>query len=117
MARFYRRRKRLDQKSKKNYNNNDLLSEEPQWIDIRNNKTSWDKVIECGWSCVYNSQTSNINYHLESVYKKYEEKSKQIKIDDQLKKVIPHKELKQNELQHAVTDWIINDSQPFGAAN
>ncbi|CAG8579809.1 824_t:CDS:2 [Dentiscutata erythropus] len=45
-----------------------LLSEKqgPQWIDIRNNKTSW--------SCVYNSQTSSINHYLGSVYKKYEKK-------------------------------------------
>ncbi|CAG8811177.1 2064_t:CDS:1, partial [Gigaspora rosea] len=81
------------QKSKKNRSNNDLLSEEPQWIDIRNNKTSWvwkhfgvktngcayckyimnqDEAIECGWSCVYNSQTSSMNHHLGSVHKKYQ---------------------------------------------
>ncbi|CAG8757414.1 22967_t:CDS:2, partial [Gigaspora rosea] len=49
------------------------------------------------------------------VHKKYKEKLKQTKIDDQLKKVILHKESKQNELQCTVTDWIITDSQPFNA--
>ncbi|CAG8855583.1 28855_t:CDS:2, partial [Gigaspora margarita] len=34
-----------------------------------------DEVIECGWNCVYNSQTSSMNYHLGSVHKKYKEKS------------------------------------------
>ncbi|CAG8732807.1 16886_t:CDS:1, partial [Dentiscutata heterogama] len=28
---------------------------------------------ECGWNCVYNSQTSSMIHHLGSVYKKYEE--------------------------------------------
>jgi zinc finger BED domain-containing protein 1 (E3 SUMO-protein ligase ZBED1) len=34
-----------------------------------------------------------------------------------MKKVAPHKEAKQRELQHSVTDWLITDSQPFNAVN
>jgi SPX domain protein involved in polyphosphate accumulation len=34
-----------------------------------------------------------------------------------MNKVMPHKESKQCELQHAVTDWVVTDSQPFNAVN
>ena len=83
------------QQSKRSRNNdNDLLFEEPQWIDI-GNKSSWvwkycgvktdgraycryiineNEETECGWNCVYNSQTSSMIHHLGSVHKKYEEK-------------------------------------------
>jgi hypothetical protein len=68
--------------------------EEPQWVDLGNNKTSWiwkyfgvktngrayckyilnknEEEMECGWSCVYNSQTSSMNHHLGAVHKEYE---------------------------------------------
>src|SRR5579859_1040460 len=85
----------LSQRTKKN---STLLSdsspEEPQWVDIGNNKTSWiwkyfgvktdgrayckyilnenEIEAECGWSCVYNSQTSSMNHHLDNVHKEYE---------------------------------------------
>ncbi|CAG8734367.1 26636_t:CDS:2, partial [Dentiscutata erythropus] len=69
----------LFQSNKKNINDNSNLDfEEPQWIDLGFNKTSWvwkfcevktdsraycrhkneDENEECGWNCVYNSQTS-----------------------------------------------------------
>ncbi|CAG8508994.1 1632_t:CDS:2 [Dentiscutata heterogama] len=84
------------QQSKKNRNNdNDLLFEVPQWVDIGNNKTSFvwkhfglktdgraycryivnqDEETECGWNCIYNSQTSSMIHHLGSAHKIYEEK-------------------------------------------
>ncbi|CAG8830940.1 17410_t:CDS:1, partial [Gigaspora rosea] len=69
----------VSQFNKKNHNDDsDLYSEEPQWIDLGKNKISWvwkyfgvktdnraycrhkdkDEDEECGWNCVYNSQTS-----------------------------------------------------------
>ena len=84
----------------KKSNNHTLLPtdtpEEPQWVDLGNNKTSWvwkyfgiktngraycryilnknENEEECGWSCVHNSQTSNMNHHLNTVHKEYEQK-------------------------------------------
>ncbi|CAG8481413.1 16703_t:CDS:2 [Cetraspora pellucida] len=104
------------QQNKKSHNNdNDLLLEEPQWIDIGNNKTSFV------WK-YFGLKTDGRAYcryiiNKRSAHKIYEEKLKQTKIDDQFKKVIPHKESKQHELQCAVTDWIIMDSQSFNAVN
>lgn len=77
-----------------------LQAEESQWVDLGKNKTSWiwkhfgvktdgraycrytlnknGSEEECGWSCVYNSQTSSMNHHLGSVHKEYEQE-KQVK--------------------------------------
>jgi hypothetical protein len=82
----------LSRPTKKNTLQTDTLSEEPQWVDLGNNKTSWvwkyfktdgraycryiskknEIEVECGWSCVYNSQTSTMNNHLNSIHKEYE---------------------------------------------
>ena len=35
--------------------------------------------VECGWNCVYNSQTSSMNHHLGTVHKEYE-KEKTVRI-------------------------------------
>jgi len=81
---------------KRNDNNSlDNQEEEPQWVDI-GNKTSWVwkffgvktdnraycqyKVVrngveeKCDYSCVYNSQTSTQQYHLNIVHKEFEKK-------------------------------------------
>ncbi|CAI2201727.1 3412_t:CDS:1, partial [Funneliformis geosporum] len=42
---------------------------------------------------------------------------KQLKVDDQIKKVMLHKEPKQRELRNALADWLVIDSQPFNSAN
>jgi len=82
----------LSQLTKKNATN--TLPEEPQWVDLGNNKTSWiwkyfgvktdgrayckyilnknEIEAECGWNCAYNSQTSSMNHHLNTVHKEYE---------------------------------------------
>ena len=71
---------------------NDIHFEEPQQVELGKNKTSWiwkhfrvktngraycryknGSEEECGWNCVYNSQTSSMNHHLGSVYKEYEQ--------------------------------------------
>ena len=77
--------------SKRSNINNDIL-EESQWVDLRKNKTSWiwkhfgvktdgrvycryknGSEEECGWNCVYNSQTNSMNHHLGSVHKESEQ--------------------------------------------
>ena len=40
-----------------------------------------------------------------------------MKIDEQIKKVTPHKEPKQRKLQNAVADWLVTDSHSFNSAN
>ncbi|CAB4406889.1 unnamed protein product [Rhizophagus irregularis] len=53
----------------------------------------------CDFSCAYNSQTSSMNYHLNTTHKVYEKKkADQLKIDGEFKKVTPYKEPKQKEL-------------------
>ena len=95
---------RLTKKSNNNgssNNNNNQQEElqepqEPQWVELGTNKTSWVwkhfgiktdnraycryKVIkngveeECNYSCVYNTQTSTQQYHLNAVHKEFEKK-------------------------------------------
>ncbi len=72
---------------KRNNNNNsssDINQQEPQWVDLRLNKTSrvWKhfgvktdrfKVLkngveeECNYSCVYNTQISTLQHHLNAM--------------------------------------------------
>ncbi|CAG8651060.1 9574_t:CDS:1, partial [Funneliformis caledonium] len=42
---------------------------------------------------------------------------KQLKVDDQIKKVMLYKKPKQHELRNALADWLITDFQPFNLAN
>lgn len=85
----------LSQLTKKNATlPSDTPPEELQWVNLGNNKTSWvwkyfgvktdgrayckymlnenEIEVECGWNCVYNSQTSSMNHHLGTVHKEYE---------------------------------------------
>ncbi|CAG8768655.1 24536_t:CDS:2, partial [Gigaspora rosea] len=90
------------QQSKRCCNNdNDLLFEEPQWIDI-GNKSSWV------WK--YCGVKTDGRAYCRYIINENEETERKWNC-----KVIPYKESKQNELQCAVTDWIITDSQPFNA--
>src|SRR5688500_11032689 len=85
--------------TKKSNNDNSSLDnnqeelQELQWVDLEANKTSWVwkyfgiktdgcaycryKILrngieeECNYSCVYNTQTSTQQYHLNSVHKKF----------------------------------------------
>ncbi|CAG8493117.1 4633_t:CDS:2 [Rhizophagus irregularis] len=122
-------------------NNNQEEPQEPQWVDLGPNKKSWVwkhfgiktdgraycryKVLrggieeECNYSCMYNTQTSTQQQHLNSVHKEFEkEKNQQLKINDpKLKKIIPHNKSKQQELRNAVADWLVTDSQPFNSVN
>ncbi|CAI2193993.1 15252_t:CDS:2, partial [Funneliformis geosporum] len=54
---------------------------------------------EYNYSCMYNTQTSTQQHHLNSVHKKFE------------------KEKLQCELRNALADWLVTDSQPFNSAN
>ena len=70
-----------------------IPEEEPQWIS-NNGKTSFvwkffqaktngraycryrdDNNEECGYSCVYKTQTSSMLYHINNMHKKYEKKA------------------------------------------
>lgn len=75
-------------------NNNQEEPQEPQWVDLGPNKKSWVwkhfgiktdgraycryKVLrggieeECNYSCMYNTQTSTQQQHLNSVHKEFE---------------------------------------------
>jgi hypothetical protein len=91
------------QKSKKinngsGSNDNQEEPQEPQWVDLGPNKTSWVwkhfgvktdrhaycryKVLrggveeECSYSCMYNTQTSTQQHHLTSVHKEFEKEKK-----------------------------------------
>ncbi|CAG8733862.1 11668_t:CDS:2, partial [Funneliformis caledonium] len=66
---------------------------------------------EYNYSCIYNTQTSTQQHHLNSVHKEFKkEKLKQLKVDDQIKKVMLYKELKQRKLRNALADWLVTDS-------
>src|SRR6266542_949492 len=82
-------------------NNQQEEPEDPQWIDLGPNKTSWVwkhfgvktdgraycryNVLrngveeECNYSCVYNSRTSTQLHHLSSIHNKEFEKEKKVR--------------------------------------
>ena len=94
----------LTRPTKKNNNNNldNDQQEVLQWVELGSNKTSWVwkhfgvktdgrtyyryKILkngveeECNYSCIYNSQTSTQQYHLNSIHKEFEKKEKKVSI-------------------------------------